>query len=254
MAFNQLQILYIMKYAVFLFLSLSLVCTLSAQGLKDLQKKASGVVKSPVAASGFTEEEAARALKEAFSKGTEWGVAMVSKENGYFGNPKIKIPFPPDAQQVETRLRSMGMSALCDDVVLSVNRAAEDAGPQAKAIFLKAIQSMTLTDAIQLVKGGEQSGTDYLKKTTRTDLVIAFKPIVQTSLDKVGATRFWTQAIGSYNKIPMIQKVNPDLVDFATQKAVDGLFTMVAEEERKIRKDPLARSSELLKKVFGGNR
>ena len=178
-------------------------------------------------------------------------MALVSKENGYFGNPKIKIPFPPDAQQVETKLRSMGMSPLCDDVILSLNRAAEDAAPQAKAIFIKAIQSMTLTDAIQLVNGTEQSGTDFLKKTTRTDLVTAFKPVVQTSLDKVGATRLWTQATGAYNKIPLIQKVNPDLVHFATQKAVDGLFAMVAEEEKKIRKDPLARSSELLKKVFG---
>ncbi|MBM3171056.1 MAG: DUF4197 domain-containing protein [Bacteroidetes bacterium] len=242
-----------MKPTLALLFSLALGCALSAQGLKDLQKKASGMVKGAGTATGFTEEEAARALKEAFSKGTEWGVAMVSKENGYFGNPKIKIPFPPDAQQVESRLRSMGMNALCDNVVLSVNRAAEDAGPQAKAIFLKAIQSMTLNDAIQLIKGGEQSGTDYLKKSTRTDLVNAFKPIVQTSLDKVGATRFWTQTMETYNKIPLVQKVNPDLVDFATQKAVDGLFTMVAEEERKIRKDPLARSSELLKKVFGSN-
>jgi hypothetical protein len=237
----------------FLFMSFSLVASIPAQGLKDLQKKASGAIKTTGATAAFTEEEAAKALKEAFSKGTEWGVAMVSKENGYFGNPKIKIPFPPDAQQVETRLRAMGMHSMCDDVVLSVNRAAEDAGPQAKAIFLKAIQSMTLTDAIQLVKGGEQSGTDYLKKSTRADLVNTFKPIVQTSLDKVGATRFWAQAVGTYNKIPMIQKVNPDLVDFATQKAVDGLFVMVAEEEKKIRKDPMARSSELLKKVFGGN-
>lgn len=242
-----------MNRLLFLLLSFSLAFSLSAQGLKDLKKKASETLKSVSAPSGFSEDEAARALKEAFSKGTEWGVSMVSKENGYFGNPKIKIPFPPDAQQVETRLRSMGMGSLCDDVVLSVNRAAEDAGPQAKAIFLKAIQSMTLTDAIQLVKGGEQSGTDYLKKTTRAELVIAFKPIVKNSLDKVGATRFWTQAVGTYNKIPLVQKANPDLVDFTTQKAIDGLFAMVAEEEKKIRKDPLARSSELLKKVFGAN-
>ncbi len=242
-----------MNRFVFLILAFALGSSISAQGLKDLQKKASGVIKGSGAASGFTEEEAARALKEAFSKGTELGVAMVSKKDGYLGNLKIKIPFPSDAKQVETRLRSMGMDALCNDVVLSVNRAAEDAGAEAKAIFLKAIESMTLTDALQLVKGGEQSGTDYLKKTSRSDLVVAFKPIVQTSLERVGATRFWTQAIGSYNKIPMIQKVNPDLVDFATQKAVDGLFVLVAEEERKIRRDPLARSSELLKKVFGGN-
>ena len=227
---------------------------LSAQGLKDLQKKASGAIKAATGSTEITQDEAGRALKEAFAKGTEWGVAQVSKENGYFGNPSIKIPFPADAKNVESKLRSLGMNALCDDVILSVNRAAEDAGPQAKAIFLNAIQSMTLNDALALVRGGEQSGTDYLKRSTQAELVTAFRPIIKTSLEKVGATRFWAQAIGAYNKIPFIEKANPDLVDFATQKAIDGLFVMVAAEEKKIRKDPMARSSELLKKVFGARK
>jgi hypothetical protein len=227
---------------------------LSAQGLKDLQKKASGAIKAATGSTEITQDEAGRALKEAFAKGTEWGVSQVSKENGYFGNPSIKIPFPADAKNVESKLRSLGMNALCDDVILSVNRAAEDAGPQAKAIFLNAIQSMTLNDALALVRGGEQSGTDYLKRTTQAELVTAFRPIIKTSLEKVGATRFWAQAIGAYNKIPFIEKANPDLVDFATQKAIDGLFVMVAAEEKKIRKDPMARSSELLKKVFGAQK
>jgi hypothetical protein len=230
----------------------SLVFSSCAQSLKDLKKQAEQKLQQTATTSGFTEEEAGKALKEALSKGTTKGTELVSKTDGYFGNPKIKIPFPPDAKKVEDKLRNLGLNKECDDVILSLNRAAEDAGSAAKDIFIRAISDMTITDAINIVKGGENAGTEYLKSKTRAALIEAFKPIIKTSLDKVGATKNWEFVITRYNKIPLIEKVNPDLVQFATERAIDGLFVKVAEEELLIRKDPIARTSELLKKVFGG--
>lgn len=223
-----------------------------AQSLKDLKKQAEQKIQKTATTSGFSEEEAGNALKEALSKGAAKGAQTVSQIDGYFGNPKIKIPFPPDAKKVEDKLRSLGLNKECDDVILSLNRAAEDAGSAAKDIFIRAISDMTITDAINIVKGGDNAGTEFLKSKTRAALVEAFKPIIKTSLDKVGATKNWEFVITRYNKIPMVEKVNPDLVQFATERAIDGLFVKVAEEELLIRKDPIARTSELLKKVFGG--
>lgn len=238
----------------FLFFSTCLLIITSSscgQNLRDLKKQAEDKLKETQVQSGFSEEEAGKALKEALSNGASKGAELVSKTDGYFGNPKIKIPFPPDAKKVEDKLRSLGLNKECDDVILSLNRAAEDAGSSAKAIFLQAIQDMTITDAINIVKGGDNAGTEFLKSKTRNALVEAFKPIIKTSLDKVGATKNWEFVITRYNKIPLVEKVNPDLVQYATEKAIDGLFIQVAEEELLIRKDPMARTSELLKKVFG---
>ena len=232
-------------------IALALVSTVSAQSLKDLKKQAEEKLKTSTPASGFTEQDAANALKEALSKGSAKGAAQVSQLDGYFGNPKIKIPFPPDAKKVEDKLRTLGLNKECDDVILSLNRAAEDAGAAAKDIFIRAISDMTISDAINIVKGADNAGTEYLKSKTRAALVEAFKPIIKTSLDKVGATKNWEFVITRYNKIPMVEKVNPDLVQFATERAIDGLFVKVAEEELLIRKDPIARTSDLLKKVFG---
>ena len=238
-----------------LILSISLAflaLTVSAQNFNDLKKKAEKKLAIPSVPKGFTEEEAGKALKEALSKGAVKGSATVSKLDGYFGNPKIKIPFPPDAKKIEDKLRSIGLNKECDDVILSVNRAAEDAGSSAKDVFTKVISDMTITDAINIVKGSDNAGTEYLKAKSRAMLVEAFKPIIKASLDKVGATKNWELVITKYNKIPFVEKVNPDLVQYATEKAIDGLFVKVAEEELQIRKDPIARTSDLLKKVFGG--
>lgn len=239
------------KSAITLVLLNSLIFSSCAQSLKDLKKQAEQKLQQTNTAVGFTEEEAGKALREALSKGAAKGAQTVSQTDGYFGNPKIKIPFPPDAKKVEDKLRSLGLNKECDDVILSLNRAAEDAGSAAKDIFIRAISDMTVTDAINIVKGGENAGTEYLRSKTRAALVEAFKPIIQTSLDKVGATKSWEFVITRYNKIPLVDKVNPDLVQFATERAIDGLFVKVAEEELLIRKDPIARTSELLKKVFG---
>jgi hypothetical protein len=199
----------------------------------------------------YTESDAAKGIKEALVKGTDKSVDLVSVVDGYFGNPEIKIPFPEEAINVENTLRSAGMGKQVDQAILSINRAAEDAAKKATPIFEKAITSMSIQDAIGIVRGQNDAATQYLKKTTTKDLQAQFKPVIKESLDKVNATKYWTDLIKAYNKIPLVKKVNPDLAAYTTGKAIDGLFIMIAKEEMKIRKDPLERTSEILKKVFG---
>lgn len=200
---------------------------------------------------GLSEDEAARGIKEALEKGTNSGVEIVSKVDGYFGDPQIKIPFPPDAQVIESKLRAIGLGDKVDEVVLTINRAAEDAAKEAKPIFVAAIRNMSIRDAINIVKGEEDAATQYLKKNTSVELNAKFQPVIKNSLDKVEATKHWEEVINIYNKIPFVKKMNPDLTAYVTQKAIDGLFVMIAKEEKKIREDPMARTTELLKKVFG---
>lgn len=201
--------------------------------------------------SGYTEAEAADAIKQALINGTDKGVSTVSVIDGYFMNPEIKIPFPPEAVTIETKLRSVGLGKQVDKAVLSINRAAEDAAKEAKPIFVSAIKGMSITDAIQIVTGKENAATEYLKKTTTSELKAKFEPVIQNSLNKVNATRYWSDVMNTYNKIPLVQKMNPDLTAYVTDRAIEGLFVMIAKEELRIRKDPVARTTDLLKKVFG---
>lgn len=205
----------------------------------------------PSSGTGLTEKDASAGIREALIKGTGEAVKLVSKTDGYFGNPKIKIPFPPEAVEIEKKLRAIGMGSQVDEVVTSINRAAEDAAKSAEPVFVDAVKAMTINDAINIVKGGEDAATQYLQRTTTPELKTKFTPIVKTSLDRVNATRLWADAINTYNQIPFIKKQNPDLVGYATDKAIAGLFVMVAQEEAKIRKDPVAQTTEILKKVFG---
>ena len=200
---------------------------------------------------GLTENDAAAGIREALIKGTSEGVKIVSQVNGYLGNPTIKIPFPENAKEVENKLRALGLGSQCDEVVTSINRAAEDAAKSAEQVFVSAIKAMSISDAINIVKGSNDAATRYLEKTTSAELKAKFSPIIKASLDKVDATRLWADVINQYNQIPFIKKQNPDLVGYVTDKAIAGLFVMVAQEEAKIRKDPVARTTELLKKVFG---
>ena len=200
---------------------------------------------------GLTEKDAADGIKEALVNGTGESVKMVSALDGYWGNPEIKIPFPAEAKDMESKLRSMGMGKKVDEFNESMNRAAEKAATEAKNIFIAAIKNMTVRDAINIVKGTDNAATMYLKNNTSPELISKFKPIIKTSLDNVNATKYWSDLITVYNKLPFIKKMNPDLPQYVTQKAIDGLFIMIAKEELKIRKDPAARTSELLKKVFG---
>ena len=201
--------------------------------------------------SGLTEADAAQGIREALIKGTNTGVETVSKIDGYFKNPEIKIPFPPEAKEIESKLRSIGLGKKCDEVVLSINRAAEDAATEAKPIFIAAIKGMTIRDAINIVRGEQDAATQYLKRTTTEQLTLKFKPIIENSLEKVDATKYWDDVITTYNKIPFVTKMNPDLAAYVTDKAIEGLFVMIAKEELRIRKDPVARTSEILRKVFG---
>jgi hypothetical protein len=200
---------------------------------------------------GLTEKDAASAIKEALVKGTDESVKLVSVVDGYFGNPEIRIPFPTEAREMETKLRAIGMSKKVDEFNESMNRAAEKASTEAKTIFIAAIKSMTVIDAINIVKGQNDAATIYLKNTTSPELNSKFQPIIKTALDNVYSTKYWSGLITAYNKIPLVKKMNPDLTAYVTNKAIDGLFIMIAKEELKIRKDPMARTSELLKKVFG---
>ena len=200
---------------------------------------------------GLSEKDAVSGIKEALVKGTGTGVNLVSKVNGYFGNPEIKIPFPENARIIESKLRAMGLGSQADEVILSINRAAEDAAKEAEPIFISAIRNMSITDAIQLVSGKNDACTQYLARTTTPELKSKFSPVVKASLDKVNATRLWADVVKTYNQIPFVTRQNPNLPEYVTDKAINGLFTMIAKEELKIRQNPVERTSEILKKVFG---
>ncbi|HEX5171437.1 MAG TPA: DUF4197 domain-containing protein [Cyclobacteriaceae bacterium] len=202
----------------------------------------------------LTTAEVAEGLKEALINGISKGSDIVSQVDGYFKNPEIKIPFPPDVQKVETRLRQIGLGDQVDKFILTLNRGAEDAAKEAKPIFISAIKSMTIQDAWGILKGDQDAATQYLKRTTSVQLKEKFKPVIQNSLSKVNATKYYGDIVTTYNKIPLVEKVNPELDDYATDKAIDGLFVMIAKEEKNIRQDPVARTSDLLKKVFGSQK
>lgn len=201
-----------------------------------------------------TTEEVGGGLKEALINGISKGSDLVSVTDGYFKNPEIKIPFPPDVKKVEDKLRQLGFGNKVDDFVMTLNRGAEEAAKEAKPIFINAIKQMTIQDAWALLKGDQDAATQYLKRTTTPQLKEKFSPVVQTALDKVSATKYYADVVNTYNKIPFIEKVNPDLNAYATDKAIEGLFLMVAKEEKNIRENPVARTTDLLKKVFGYNK
>jgi len=201
----------------------------------------------------LNETDAANGIKEALSNGISNGVQKTSSSDGFFKNIEIKIPFPPDAQEVETKLRGLGFGNKIDEVVLTLNRAAEDASKEAKPIFVDAIKALTISEAINIVRGSENAATEYLKRMTYTKLKSLFQPKIESSLTKVNATKYWKDIMDIYNKIPFVKKINPDLTDYVCTKALDGLFIMVAKEEKQIRIDPVARTTELLRKVFGKN-
>ena len=201
--------------------------------------------------SALTQEEIGLGLKEALTKGVEKGVDQLSKPDGFYKDLTIKIPLPEEANKVEAKLRSIGQGDKVDETIESINRAAEDATIAAKDIFVDAIKGMSIGDAMSILKGEDNSATTFLERSTRANLILKFEPIIKASLDKVGATKHWDNLFTTYNKIPLVQKVDPDLVSYATGKAIDGLFVQIAKEEVQIRENPAARVSDLLKKVFG---
>lgn len=195
--------------------------------------------------------EISMGIKQALQLGLEQGVKQVSATDGYFKNPLIKILFPPNAVKVENTLRSIGLGSLCDNVELSLNRAAEKAAKQAAPIFLNALKQMTLRDASQILLGSDTSATSYFKRTTTSQLTAKFSPVISQSLNQVGATKYWSQVTSKYNQIPLVRPVNTDLTAYVTQRAIDGLFTMISQKEIQIRQQFGARTTPLLQKVFG---
>ena len=200
---------------------------------------------------GLSSEDIGKGLKEALSKGATTAAKQLSATDGYFGNAAVKILMPPEAQKIEKKLRDFGMGQQVDDAILSMNRAAENAAQSATPIFIDAIKNMSISDAAGILQGNDSAATDYLKGKTTPQLTEAFKPVIKTSLDKVDATSKWATIIDLYNKIPFVKKMNPDLAAYVTDRALYGMFVQVAQQEKQIRKDPVAQTSNLLKKVFG---
>lgn len=195
-------------------------------------------------------EEVASGLKEALSKGTSNGSDLLSQKDGYFKS-LYKIYLPEDAKNVCNKLRVIpGFSSIEDDVIEKLNRAAEDAAIKAKPIFLNAIRQMTISDAWNILKGADNSATTFLHRTTNQALYNEFRPIITTSMEKVGAIQLWSSAVNKYNQIPFVKKANPDMSDYVTNKALEGLFKKIEEEEKDIRNNLAARTTDLLRRVF----
>ncbi len=199
---------------------------------------------------GLSTTEIASGLKEALIGGTQNSSNQLSAVDGFFANAAIKVLMPPEAQKVESTLRSLGLGSVIDKAILSMNRGAEEAAKSAAPIFIDAIKQMTITDAIGILKGGDTAATHYFKDKTTAALIQAFRPTIDNALAKVDATKYWNTVFTTYNKFSATP-VNTDLGAYVTSKAVDGIFYQVALEEQKIRKDPAARVTDILKKVFG---
>lgn len=212
--------------------------------LKGLQKGAGG-------GSTVSDTDIVNGLKEALQIGTGNAVQIVSKVDGYYKNPKIRIPLPDTVQKTEKILRAAGYGSKVDEFELSMNRAAEKAAPQAKSLFVDAIKQMTFTDAKKILNGRENEATLYFKDKTSPKLREVSKPIVHQAMGEVGVTKSYQDLEQSARSVPFAGAFTFDMDQYVTDKALDGLFFMVAEEEKKIRQDPMARTTDLLKKVFG---
>ncbi len=210
--------------------------------------------KLPTGMGGVTENEAGAGIKEALGQGLVKAVLQLNRTDGFFRDALYKVLLPPDARKIENTLRDLGMGKMVDKAILAINRAAEDAAGFAKPIFVDAIKSMTISDAIGLVRNGDTSATHFFRVKTTDKLMAAFMPVIKSSLDKVEATKYYGDIVTTYNNFPTtFKKINPDLPGFVTARATDALFDLVAKEELNIRQNILARTSDLLRKVFGGS-
>lgn len=197
----------------------------------------------------ISQEDVVAGLKEALKIGTEQTASNLSKPDGFFKNPLVKILMPEEAVKVENTLRKIGKGKLVDDAVLSMNRAAEDASMVVGNIFIEAIKNMSIKDAMGILKGGDTAATSYLRSTTSQSLSNSMMPVVKASLDKVNATKSWKNVSTAYNMVSA-KKINPDLNAYVTEKAMNALFLLIAEEEKRIRLNPEARVTDLLQRVF----
>ncbi|OYQ36081.1 hypothetical protein CHU92_10160 [Flavobacterium cyanobacteriorum] len=229
---------------------LILIATCANAQLKGLVDKAKSTVASKTGKGVVTNADISAALKEALNKGISEQVSKLTAVDGFYKNEAVKILLPEELMKVDQTLRKMGMGSLADEGIKVLNRAAEDAVKEATPIFVTAVKNMTITDARNILLGADNSATAYLQTNTTTPLYTKFNPVVKNSLSKVGADTVWAKLINKYNSLPMVSKVNPDLNDYVTSKALEGVFKMIAVEEKNIRKNLSARTSSLLKKVF----
>jgi hypothetical protein len=215
---------------------------------KDLVKKANQTISA--AKSNNSTLDISAGLKEALQKGVDEQVVKLTATDGFFRNEAVKILLPEELQRVDKALRKAGMGKLADDGIRSLNRAAEDAVKEATPIFVTAIKNMSVTDAKNILMGNSNAATSFLENSTSKPLYLKFSPVVKSSLGKVGADKIWENIMNKYNSLPFVAKVNPDINDYVTKKALDGVFKMIAVEELKIRNNISARTSPLLQQVF----
>lgn len=226
------------KILTFLFLLPFVSCAELQQIAEQLPQKTTGTL------------DISNGLKEALNNGISKQVTKLTATDGFFKNEMVKILLPQELQKVDKKLRDLGLSSLADEGLKVLNRAAEDAVKEATPIFVDAIKGMSFNDAKNILMGADNAATNYLQNTTSNALYTKFSPIVNNSLSKVGADKVWTDIINKYNSIPLVNKINPDLTDYVTNKAMEGVFTMVSVEEKNIRTNVNARTSDLLKRVF----
>jgi hypothetical protein len=239
------------KLSLLLLSAIAFAPVTQAQILKQLGKAVNSAA-SGTSTTGISQTDAGNAIKEALSKGVAAGIASLNKTDGFFGNELYKMLLPPDAVKAGNALRSVGLGSQVDKAILSINRAAEGAVGKAAPIFVDAIKEMSITDALNLIKGDKNAATNYFKGKTTDKLTAAFSPSVKSSLDSTSATRYYADVVNAYNKLPTtFNKINPDLQAYVTDKAVTALFDQISKEEANIRANPAARTTELLQKVFG---
>ena len=199
---------------------------------------------------GVTDAEISSGLKQALEFGIDKEVSNLAREDGFFTNELVRIGLPPELQKVDKTLRDVGLDALADEGLKVLNRAAEDAVGEAIPVFANAVKGITFADARNILLGADDAATVYLSTKTEQELYTRFNPIISNSLDKVGATQVWRNIIQKYNSLPITNNVNPDLPDYVTNEALDGVFVMIAKEEKDIRNTLSARTTNLLRKVF----
>lgn len=236
------------------FITIVFAGSLALTACKELGKIAGDVSKTVGSLPGqpLTSTEIINGLKQALQQGTNKSTASASKVNGFLNNPLIRIPFPPSVQKVKDLvLKVPGGSNLVTQFEETLNHAAEEASKGAAQVFINAITGMTITDGLNILRGSDTAATNYLRTKTTADLTTRFRPIVNQATQKVQLTKYWNPVVSAYNKIPMVQPVNPDLDGYVTGSAINGLFKLIGNEEKEIRLNPVARTSEILKKVFG---
>ncbi|MGB3774804.1 MAG: DUF4197 domain-containing protein [Leeuwenhoekiella sp.] len=219
--------------------------TLTFTSCAELQSVVGGLPQT-----GVDNQFIADGLRQALNKGIETQVGKLTQQNGFYNNELAKILLPPELQKVDKTLRSIGLGSLADEGIKALNAAATDAVGQATPIFVDAVKGITFTDARNILMGGDRSATNYLEQRTREQLYSKFNPTIKSSFEKVGAAKIWNNLITRYNEVPLTNNVNPDLTDYVTKEALDGVFSMIAVEEKDIRTSTAARTTTVLKRVF----